>query len=204
MSNLWKLYGLAYSRKDFFDEAQALIKQLGNRSFDNKTYQAKLVDVDKFCFRWHCPLGHLEAQLFYDLLCCQTLWNNFAKVLEISGLDTSKIHPGDADASVFWQVLGLACLDPWKNKNADGTNHPGFRHLLQQNIGAADQYGFKLTADYKQMIAVMLAKPQILDALQGIAMCWDPQSEAMLLNRDEYARLQPIELPPGWLDLTKP
>ena len=112
MSNLWKLYGLAYSRKDFFNEAVALATAVRPRSFErdpggNDAYHAALEKIDRFLFKWHCPLGHLDAQLFYDLLCCQTLWDNFEKVLEIGGLDTSGIDPGDGQASIFWQVLGL-------------------------------------------------------------------------------------------------
>ena len=209
MSNLWKLYGLAYSRKDFFDEAVALAAAVRPRSFErdrggNDAYHAALEKIDRFLFKWHCPLGHLDAQLFYDLLCCQTLWDNFEKVLDIGGLDTSAIDPGDAQASIFWQVLGLSCLDPWKNKDPEGTEHVGFRHLLQRDVDNADRLGFKLTDEYKRKVAAFLSIPDILDALQGIAMCWEPGSEAMLLNRAEFMRLQDVELPPGWVDLAKP
>jgi hypothetical protein len=208
MSNLWKLYGLAYSRKDFFDEAVTLANNVRPRSFKSDSgddpYHAALVQIDEFLFKWYCPLGHLDVQLFYDLLCCQTLWDNFEKVLNMSGLDTSGFDPGDPGASVFWQVLGLSCLDPWKNEDASGKEHTGFRHLLQKDIDAADRFGFKLNAAQKKEIHNLLNKPGLLEALQGIAMCWQPQSEAMLLRREEFARLQPVELPPGWVDLAKP
>jgi len=210
MSNLWKLYGLAYSRKDFFEEALVLAKKVRPRSFERDSqhsddpYHAALAEIDQFLFKWYCPLGHLDAQLFYDLLCCQTLWDNFEKVLTMSGLDTSAFDPGDPEASVFWQVLGLSCLDPWKNKDGDGKEHTGFRHLLQKDIEAAANFGFKLSAAHKREIQNLLNKPGFLDALQGIAMCWQPASEAMLLRREEFARLQPVELPPGWVDLAKP
>jgi hypothetical protein len=210
MSNLWKLYGLAYSRQDFYDEAVALAAKVRPRDFQrdpsgqgNDPYHHALVDIDKFLFKWYCPLGHLDVQLFYDLLCCQTLWDNFAKVLKMSGLDTSRLHPGDPAAGVFWQVLGLACLDPWKNADEDGKTHVGFRQLLQQDIAAASRFGFHLTDSYKKMISDVLNKPEMLDALQGIAMCWFPGSEAMLLHREEYARFEAVEVPPGWIDLAK-
>jgi hypothetical protein len=204
MSNLWKLYGLAYSRRDFFEQAQSLALRVRPRAFDNDGYQTALAEIDQFLFKWYSPLDHLDAQLFYDLLCCQTLWDNFAHVLELSGLDTSSIHPADADAGVFWQVLGLACLDPWKNQQRDGSEHVGFRQLLQKDVNAAEQLGFRLSDHYKKMLTDVLAKPNMLEALQSIAMCWDPASKSMLLNREEYSRLQPIEIPQGWIDLTKP
>jgi hypothetical protein len=187
-----------------------LAANIGSRSFErdpihaNDPYHRHLVEIDKFLFRWRCPLGHLDAQLFYDLLCCQTLWENFEKVLRMSGLDTSGIPPGDPEASVFWQVLGLACLDPWKNTDESGAEHTGFRHRLQNDINAAGDFGFELNDEYKEQIQSLLKKPGLLDALQDIAMCWVPTSEAMLLRREEYPRLQPVELPQGWVDLTKP
>jgi hypothetical protein len=209
MSNLWKLYGLAYSRKDFFDEATQLARDVRPRSFDNKpdgndNYHEALASIDKFLFKWYCPLPHLDAQLFYDLLCCQTLWDNFKKVLDLSGLDTSKIPPGDPEASVFWQVLGLSCLDPWKNQVPSNPAHVGFRQLLQNDIGNAAKLGFNLTPAYQKEISDLLKKPQMLDALQAIAMCWQPTSFEMLLNRTEYPRLQRVEIPTGWVDLDKP
>jgi hypothetical protein len=209
MSNLWKLYGLAYSRKDFFDEAIVLARNVRPRSFERDgrgrdPYHGALIEIDKFLAKWYCPLGHLDAQLFYDLLCCQTLWDNFKKVLEMSGLNTSGIHPGDPEASVFWQVLGLSCLDPWKNQDPGGVEHTGFRHLLQKDINNAAAFGFNLSDKWKQEIKTLLAKPGLLDALQSIAMCWLPQSEAMMLRREEFPRLQAVELPPGWVDLAKP
>jgi hypothetical protein len=209
MSNLWKLYGLAYSRRDFFEEATKMAKTIRPRDFTRDPkgkdrYHAALVDIDKFLVKWRCPLDHIDVQLFYDLLCCQTLWDNFEKVLTLTKMNLTNIDPGDPEASVFWQVLGLCCLDPWRNQNPNGSEHPGFRQLLQKDISNAAAHGFILSDKYAKMIANILAIPKILDALQGIAMCWLPGSRSMMLNREEYMRLQPIEIPPGWVDLSKP
>jgi len=207
MSNLWKLYGLAYTSQDFYNEAVALAKKVRPRDFTsdpkgNDKYHAALVEIDKFLVKWYSPLDHLDVQLFYDLLCCQTLWDNFANVLKIGGVNL-KTDPADPEAGAFWQVLGLACLDPWKNKD-NNKDVVGFRQLLKQDIGNAERFGFRLTGYYKDIISKLMAKPEMMDALQGVAMCWDPVSRSMLVNRAVYPRLQAVEVPPGWIDLSKP
>src|SRR5262249_41355871 len=154
-------------------------------------------------FRWSSPLGHLDAQLFYDMVCCETLWENFSKVLDATALDTSSEDPSDPKNQAFLQVLGLACIDPWKNMDRDDKDHAGFRHLLQKDKNAPDRFGFKLTEEQKTKLHGALNRPGVLDALQDVAMCWQPASKSMLLRREEYKRLQPIEFPPGWIDFTK-
>lgn len=203
MSNLWKLSGLACSRKDFIADAQSLAESIGKRSFDDAQYQAALVKIDPFLSKWYCPLNHLDVQLFYDLLCCKTIWDNYAKVLALGGLNMTA-NPADPDASVFWQVLGLAAFDPWRNKDSNGTDIGGFRQKLQQNINVADSCGFSLSPLYKQTVTGFLNTPGMLDALQSVAMCYDVQSESMVLNRQGFPRMQPVQLPPGWMNLAQP
>jgi hypothetical protein len=180
-----------------------LANAIGPRSFENAEYQAAVLQIDQFLSKWFCPLDELDVQLFYDLLCCKTIWNNYQKVLALGGLDV-KTSASDPDASVFWQVVGLAAFDPWANVDKNGKPVVGFRQKLQQNINFAEACGFKLSPQYQQMVTDFLNKPGMLDALQNVAMCYDPQSDSMLLNRQGFKRMQPPQLPPGWMDLKKP
>jgi hypothetical protein len=204
MSNLWKIFGLASTRKDFLNDIQKLREGIPARSFNNEVYHSALGPIDHFLFSWNCPLGHLDLEYFYDTIFCRTLWTNFGKVLQLSQLDTSSLEPSDPQAQALWQVFGLACIDPWRNKNPDGTDHTGFRHLLRQDKNAPDRFGFKLNDAQKTQIYTAINRPGVLDAMQDVAMCWDPGTFSMLLNRSEYPRLQPVQLPPGWINLTKP
>jgi hypothetical protein len=203
MSNLWKLAGLACSRKDFIVEARALAESIGKRSFNNDQYQKALVKIDPFLSKWYSPLNHLDVQLFYDILCCKTIWDNFEKVLALGGLNV-QADPADPVASIFWQVLGAAAFDPWRNTDKNGHPVVGFRQKLQQNISFVDGSGFNLSSQYRPMLTAFLKKPGMLDALQDVAMCYDEISESMLLNREVFPRMQEVQLPPGWMDLTKP
>jgi hypothetical protein len=202
MSNVWKLSGLACSRKDFIAEARAL-KSFGKRSFNNDEYQKALVEIDPFLSKWYSPLNHLDVQLFYDILCCKTIWDNYEKVLALGGLNV-QANPADPDASIFWQVLGVAAFDPWRNTDKSGKPVVGLRQKLQQNINFVDDRGFNLSTQYKQMLTGFLNKPGMLDALQSVAMCYDTISESMFLDRQVFPRMQVVQLPPGWMDLTKP
>jgi hypothetical protein len=174
---------------------------MGVRTFDKTKYLKELVEVDKFLVKWYCPLNHLDVQTFYDLLCCKPFWPALAKALELGGLDTTGLDAANADAGILWQVLGLAAFDPWKNVDPAREGNPGFRQLLRANIDAVDGFGFKLSPNYKQMIAGALAKPGMLDALQHVAMQYDPDSSPMLTFRAAYPRMKEVQMPPGWVNL---
>lgn len=117
---------------------------------------------------------------------------------------TSPIDPADPQTQAFWQVLGLACIDPWRNKNQDGSDHTGFRHLLQQDKNTPDLYGFKLDNTQKTALQAVVNRPGVFDAMEAVAMCWDPGTYDMRLNRPEYPRLTAVQLPNGWFNLQKP
>jgi hypothetical protein len=203
MSNLWKIYGLAGTNKNFLNDVNALGGLIRPRKFDDASYQQSLVGVDALLLRWFCPLGHLDAQLFYDMICCESLWARFAELQAACGLDTTQLDPGDPLEQQLWQVFGLACIDPWKNVDGN-TPIVGFRQELQTDLDASDRYGFKLTGQQKEKIFQAVNKIGALNALQGVAMMWDPASLGMRTRRPLYQRLQPIQIPPGWLDFTKP
>jgi hypothetical protein len=196
MSNLWKMYGLGCSREDFLDDIAGLQRKIQPRTDDDKLYQEGLVDVDRVLFKWYCPLGHLDVQLFYDAVFVAKLWTDFRTIVETRKLDTSGVDASEPNAQAYWQVLGLVCIDPWRN---DAEHRKGFRVQMRADKNTPDRFGFRLDTPGKEKIHAALNVDAVYNAMERIALLWDPISFGMMSIRSDYRTLMPIEIPRGWI-----
>jgi len=197
MSNLWQLYGLGSIDEPFLDLIEEKRQQFRELSF---TEAMTSIDID-ILRQFHCPLGHLEAQLFYDTIFNVDFWKLSRSIQKTGAFQIS----GGLDPlqlAEYRRVVGLACVDPWTGH--DKPNATGFRQDLRHYGGdAVQRYGFlldpRLTAQIRKGLDMPVPdRGTVFDVMNEIALGWCVGTCVAISNRAAYPRLL-NNFPPGWI-----
>jgi hypothetical protein len=157
-------------------------------------YPAQIMEIDRAIReRFRCPIGHMDAQNFYD-----SLFNN--KICE--GLE--KIQKGGSFVDLgngpefdeYYRMIGLACADPWRGK--ENPDAPGFRQELRNNPKAtASKYGFYINDRIAQCISDGLTD-LVVKIMELISEEWCDVTITNITERNLYPRIADC-FPPGWV-----
>jgi len=178
----------------------------------SKTFHEALVVIDDVLLKLRCPLGHLDAQLFYDAVLNKQFWDTLSKVQQAQAFPIRRPDPADRPASLRYaevcRAIGLACVDPWRGQA--GPTRPGFRQALKADgPKAMKDYGFCLEDNDARMVRDGLAKEvrpgvTVEAIMDDLSAEWDPVTLVNVSDRNpgdpdlEYPRFID-DFPPGWI-----
>ena len=192
MSNSWKVLGLGCMSDDFLNR----VREVRSEIQPPMALGDALRRIDeRVLVPFRCPLGHLEAQNFYDSIFNVGLWD---KLQQIQRMGTFAAITDGLRHDEYCRLIGLACTDPWRGQ---GQVAVGFRHKLRANPAeAARNSGFLIDDEMTAKIVKGMTN-SVMDLMDKIADDWEIITFFNTTERDRYPRFDNVfpQFPPGWV-----